>query len=379
MTGGIKINELIHLVQGMVCPNPNNAIGTCPTPCRNLYQEIEAAQSIDTLRAIGIRMLDVARAATRAGADIKSMVQRISQLNDAITLRLIALLESTEGIRLPEGATYLALGSEGRREQTLRTDQDSAIVFVDDLPPEKLRDIECFAARLVEALEEIGVPRCPGNIMASNPQWRHSLSEWKRLLDQWITVPTPEHMLDFGIFQGLRVLHGDKTLEKQLRDHIRAAIRHPTLFFPHMARHAMRFPPPLTLFGRIRVERSGEHRGKVDIKKAGIFAITVGASLLALEAGFIGGNTWEKLELLRERGVLAPGDLEAIEETFTVLVQLRLQWQLRELAANGKLTNHVDPQVMTDDERYRFRQALKGVNSFLRIMNNRYQLNFISR
>lgn len=379
MAGEIKANKPINLAQWMVCTNPNNAVSTCTSPYCNLFQEIEAALSIDTLRALGVRMLDVVRVASRPGADIKSMVQCISQLNDAITLRLIALLESTEGIRLPEGATYLALGSEGRGDQTLRTDQDSAIVFVDDLPPEKLRDIDCFAARLVDALEEIGVPRCTGNIMANNPQWRHSLSEWKRRLDQWITVPTPEHVLDFGIFQGLRALHGDKTLEKQLHDHILATVRSPSLFFPYMARHALRFPPPLTLFGRIRVERSGEHRGKVDIKKAGIFAITVGASLLALEAGFIGGNTWEKLELLGQRGVLAPGDLETIEEAFTFLVQLRLQSQLRELAANGKLTNHVDPLTMTDKERFQFRQALKGVAPFLRIMNNRYQLNFISR
>jgi CBS domain-containing protein len=345
----------------------------------NLFREIEAAQSIDTLRTLGVKMLELVRVASRPGADLKNLVPQISRLNDAVTLRLIALLESTEGIRLPEGATYLALGSEGRGDQTLRTDQDSAIVFADDLPADKLPDIDRFATRLVDALEEIGVPRCTGNMMASNPQWRHSLSEWKRRLDQWINVPTPDHVLDFGIFQGLRALHGDKTLEKQLHDHIRAAIRRPSLFFPHMARHALRFPPPLTIFGRIRVERSGEHRGKVDIKKAGIFAITVGANLLALEAGFIGGNTWEKLELLRQRGVLARGDLETIEEAFTFLVQFRLQWQLRELAANGKLTNHVDPLAMTDNERYQFRQALKGVNAFLRIMNNRYQLNFISR
>ncbi|HLO25168.1 MAG TPA: DUF294 nucleotidyltransferase-like domain-containing protein, partial [Geobacteraceae bacterium] len=344
----------------------------------SLYQEIEAAHSIDQLRALGVRMLDMVRFAIGTDADIKSIVQLISQLNDAITLRLIALLESSEGIRLPEGATYLALGSEGRGEQTLRTDQDSAIVYIDDLSPEKLREVERFATRLVDALEEIGVPRCPGNIMASNPLWRHSLTEWKRLLDQWITVPTTEHMLNFGMFQDLRPLHGYETLGTQLRDHIRAAVLDTYVFFPNMACHAVRFLPPLTIFGRIRVEHRGENKGKVDIKKAGIFAITLGASLMALEAGVIGGITWEKLEFLGKRRDLSPCDLKIIEEAFTFLVKLRLQWQLREMSANGKSTNHVDPKLMTDKERYQFRQALKGVCSFLRLINNRYQLDFIS-
>lgn len=355
---------------------PNSGIQTC-TPTY-LSREIEAARSIGQLRALGAKMLDMVRFAIGTDADIKSLVQLISQLNDAMTLRLIALLESSEGIRLPEGAAYLALGSEGRGEQTLRTDQDSAIVYFDDLSPEKLREVERFATRLVDALEEIGVPRCPGKIMASNPQWRHSLTEWKRLLDQWITEPTPEHMLNFGMFQDLRPLHGNETLGARLRDHIRAAVLSTCLFFPNMACHAIRFPLPLTIFGRIRVERGGEHKGKVDIKKAGIFVITLGASLLALEAGVIGGTTWEKLEFLGKRRVLTAGDLKTIEEAFTFLVRLRLQRQLRELSASGNSTNHVDPRLMTDEERYQFRQALKGVRSFLRIMNNRYQLNFIS-
>ena len=258
-----------------------------------LHQEIETAHSIDQLRALGVRLLDMVRFTISTGVDTKTIVYLISQFNDAITLRLIALLEGIEGIRLPEGAAYLVLGSIGRGEQTLRTDQDSAIVYSDDLPSEKFRDVERFATRLVDALEEVGVPRCPGNIMAANHQWRHSITEWKRLLDQWISVPTPEHILNFGMFKDLRALHGDETLGMQLRDHICAAVQRHTFFFHNMAGHVVRFPSPFTLFGRIRVEQNGEHKGVVDLKKAGIFAITTGASLLALEAGILGGNTWE--------------------------------------------------------------------------------------
>lgn len=343
-----------------------------------LYQEIAAARSIDTLKAISVRILDTTDVAISSGISIKDVVQRISRLNNAITLRLIDLLESNEGLHLPEGATYLALGSEGRGEQTLRTDQDSAIVYSDDFPPENLCHVERFATRLADALEEIGVPRCPGNIMASNPQWRHSLTEWKQLLNLWITVPTPEHMLNFGIFQDVRPVYGNLSLGTELRDHIRTSVHNTAFFFPNMACHAARFPPPLTMFGRIRVERRGDNKGKIDIKKAGIFLITVGGSLLALETGIIGGTTWDKLELLGKRKVFRAGDLKTIKEAFTYLVQLRLQWQLRELAAGCTPTNYVDPRDMTDSDRIKFRHALRGVNTFLYLFRNHYLLGSIS-
>ena len=344
----------------------------------DLQQEIEAARSIARLRSVALRMPEMVRLAIRSGADTRSVVQLISRFNDAATLRLIALLESTEGLCLPQGATYLVLGSEGRGEQTLRTDQDNAIVYSDDLPTGELGHVKLFAARLVEALEEIGVPRCPGNIMASTPQWCHSIGEWKQLLNHWITVPTPEHILNFGMFQDLRALQGDETPVMQLRDHICSAVQCHAFFFPNMACHVVRFPSPFTIFGRIRVEHNEEHKGMVDLKKAGIFAITTGASLLALEFCIIGGDTWKKLELLGRLGFFSSSDLEAILNAYTFLVQLRLQQQLRELATGSQPTNFVDPLLMTENEHDQFRQALKGVNTFLWIFRDHYLLDAIA-
>jgi CBS domain-containing protein len=344
----------------------------------DLHQEIVAARSIAALREINVRMLDMAGYAIRSHVGAKSVVQLISRFNDAITLRLITLLEISEGIHLPQGATFLVLGSEGRGEQTLRTDQDNAIVYNDELPAGELRNVEHFAVHLVDALEEIGVPRCPGNIMASNPRWCRSVSEWKRHINQWVAVPTPEHILNFGMFQDLRTLHGDETPAMQLRDHICTAVRCHGIFLPNMACHVVRFPAPFTIFGRIRVEQSGKHTGMVDLKKAGIFAITTGASLLALESGIIGGDTWKKLDLLGKLGFFSSGDLEVIVKAFTFLVQLRLQQQLRELSIGSEPTNYVDPLIMTDTEHEELRLALKGVNTFLWIFRDHYLLDYIS-
>ncbi|MBW2452108.1 MAG: CBS domain-containing protein [Deltaproteobacteria bacterium] len=344
-----------------------------------LTQEMDIADSIDSLREINSRIFDMVRCATGAGADTRSLVQLISHFNDSFTQRIIELMASKEGIALPAGAAYLALGSEGRGEQTLRTDQDSAMVYADNLSSNEIDACARFSERLVEALEYVGVPRCPGNTMASNPSWRLSLSQWKTKLNHWIATPVAENMVNFGMFQDFRTLHGDRSLEEALHTHIFAATQRNKLFFPYVAKNIVRFPAPLGMFGRIKVERRGANRGKVDLKKAGIFAITEGASLLALEQNINQGTTWDKLERLGEIGVLSEKDCSSISEAYTQLVHFRLNRQIQDLANGLKPSNCIDPQRMPEKLRNQLREALRGVNQLLRFIREHYRLDFISR
>ncbi len=344
-----------------------------------LNREIEWAQDFAELKRISARLLTTVRYATRAGADIKTLVRLISHFNDAVTHRIIALLDRDEGIRLPEGAAFLALGSEGRGEQTLRTDQDNAIVYEDGLSADALQEVERFSVRLVDALADIGVPRCPGNTMASNPQWRHSLSEWKSLLEQWISTPKAEHMVNFGMFQDLRVIYGDPAFEEALHRHIHATATRHSLFFPYAARNVVRFKPPLGFFGGFVTEKEGKDKGKINLKKAGIFALTEGVALMALEVGIWGGSTWDKIERMKQMTGFSSEDMEEVDEAFTTLVQFRLERQLEALEAKKDPTNHVDPEGLSAKEEERLKSALKGVSHFLKIIAARYKLEFISR
>jgi len=344
-----------------------------------ISSEIEAARSLEELREINLRMPEAVDFAMRTGADIRALTQLISHLNDTFTRRVITLLEQEENLTLPPGAACLALGSEGRKEQTLRTDQDSAIVFNDNLPASELAQIARFSDRLVEALETIGVPRCPGDTMVSNPAWRKSLSAWKTEIEKWISLPQPEHMVEFGMFQDFRTLHGDTSLEHSLREHLHGCIKRYTLFLPYMARHIVGFKPPLRLFGRFRTERTGPHRGTINLKKAGIFAITEGVSLLALEAGLSGGSTWEKMGILRDKCILTEASHKTLQNSFSGLGQLRLQRQLMDLADGKPTGNHVDPMLLSLQEQDRLREALRGVNYLLRMIRDRYRLDLISR
>lgn len=344
-----------------------------------MSQEIENADSIPQLSIINSRILEMVNCATDAGADTRSLVHLITHFNDSFTLRIIELMEREEGIALPDGAAFLALGSEGRGEQTLRTDQDNAMIFADDLSESDQLAAKRFAVRLSDALEEVGVPKCPANTMASNPEWRQSLSGWKGQIDKWFSLPRGDHMVRFGMLQDFRTLYGSAHLENELRAHILDALKRHSLFLPYVAKNLVSFAPPIGVFGRIKVEKRGENRGKVDLKKAGIFSLTGGVSLLALEAGITEGSTWDKLDQLEKAGVLTADFRETIDGAFSFLFQLRLQRQIRSLTAGEEPSNSVDPLVMTDRERDRLRSALRDTVTFFRFIRDRYKLDSISR
>ena len=348
--------------------------------CSPLYlvQEIESAVTIDQLHQIGKKMIGMLLCAVDTNADAPSLIQLITHFNDAFTQRLIFILDIQHDLRLPAGAAYLVMGSEGRCEQTLRTDQDSAIVYRDNLPPEELTKVRRFAERIVTALESLGIPLCPGNMMANNPDWCHSISEWKQLTSGWITTPSPENAVFFGVFQDMRVLHGEKAFEEELRTHIIECARLNSVLFAGMATNIVRFKPPLGIFGRLLVGKSGAESGKIDLKKGGVFTLTRGIGLIALEAGIMGGTTWDRLSRLHHLNIISDHDLEMLNESFTFLIQLRLNKQLITVSNGAEPDNLVDPQTLTYKERDQLRSAFKGVDTLIAILNSRYQLDMIA-
>jgi len=345
----------------------------------SLLRQIMRADSAGAMRETRLSLVQLVSQALRAEVPVAPIVGLVASLNDACTRRLIDLLAEREGLVFPAGAAYLALGSQGRGEQTLRTDQDSALVYRDDLPVAEQKVLGVLAERLAALLEEAGIPRCPGATMASNPYWCQSLGVWHRRLDEWISEPRSEHMIQFGMFQDQRVVIGEGSLGESLNEAILASVRRHALFFPYMARHIDRFSPPLGWFGWIRTERRGEHRGTLNLKKAGIFALTEGASLLGLEAGISCGTSWEKLEDLVTAGILARSDQQLYAEALNILVRFRLDLQLQAYDAGEEPGNHLAPGQLDRGRLRELRVALKGVKSLQRLLRTRYKLNFISR
>ncbi|MDX9709802.1 MAG: DUF294 nucleotidyltransferase-like domain-containing protein, partial [Trichloromonas sp.] len=254
--------------EGQLCGivNESDILRQTHSPQRLLH-DLERAESLDELKKIHQGVQDLVVFLSRSGVRTKDLVRLIATLNDRLVLRLIDLLRRERFADLPENFVFMVLGSEGRGEQTLSTDQDNAIICADGLDAEALGRIETFSQALIDGLIQIGVPECPGGIMAKNTFWRRSLEDWSVALDQRISVPSPENILSFSMFADIRGVWGGMSLVDSLKSAVIRRAMEEDLFLSRMAANVVRFVPPLGMFGSLKVEKQGAYRGLIDLKK----------------------------------------------------------------------------------------------------------------
>lgn len=346
---------------------------------QKLLRSIDEATCVADLKIIHDHMEELIIFLRGNGVSTRDLVRLISLLNDQLALRLIEILQADDFPNLPAKCAYLVLGSEGRREQTLKTDQDNAIIYADDLSSEEIERLADFSQALIDALIEIGVPECPGGIMAKNTFWRRNLSDWKEAIDSWIAVPSGENILNFSMFSDMRTLWGDPSLEQELQRHVVQRASENGIFLAHMAANVCRFPPPLGMFGRIKAEKSGPNVGKIDLKKGGIFAITEGVKTLALEIGTLEGSTNDKLQVLLEKEVLNSKQVGDLEAAFNLLTFFRLRSQIASASAGRDPDNLLAPSTLNRVERGRLKVALEVVQSFQGSLSSHFQLSMLRR
>ncbi|BCA80250.1 DUF294 nucleotidyltransferase-like domain-containing protein [Desulfuromonas sp. AOP6] len=342
-----------------------------------MVRDIEEAESLADLRILRSRINELVVHLTGTGVKTPDLVRLIAQLNDQLLLRLIALLRRDQFADLPQEFAFIVLGSEGRHEQTLTTDQDNAIVYADHLSDDQVRRLEEFSQVLIDALIETGVPPCPGGIMAKNPPWRRSLQAWRQELDGWLGNISSENILKGSMFFDLRTLYGDPSLEKALKEHIFNNIRKNEVFLARAALNVQGFRPPFGWFGRIKVEKKGPHQGLVDVKKAGIFALTEGVKVLSLQAGILDGGTRDRINALVAAGVLDSRMAADIEASFNYLVFQRLRGQVASIRRGETPTNYISLEDLNRMERGRFRLALEEVKNFLEFLRLRFRVDLL--
>ena len=340
---------------------------------QQMVREIEETRNLDELKALHERVQGLVEHLIGTGVPIRDLVRLIAHLNDRIVIRLLDLIRRERFQDLTDRFAFLVLGSEGRGEQTLTTDQDNALVFADDLQPGELLRLEEFSHALIEAIIGIGIPSCPGGIMANQPLWRHNLTGWRQQLDTWFNTPVPENILKVSMFSDMRTLYGNRSLEQKLRSHVSGRLVGNEAFLGHMTGNLLNFRVPLGWFGRIKTEK-GAHKGRLDLKKAGIFAITEGVKILALSQGLQEQNTEERLNRLRERDVLSPAETGDLIAVYNTLVYFRLRTQIEALREGREPDNRLKLDSLNRMELGRLRVALEGVRSFQEMLARRFNL-----
>jgi CBS domain-containing protein len=316
-----------------------------------VLRRVERLSARESLPGYAATVAEMASALLSGGLDATLIAGFVARLNDALLGRIVRLAEADLG-PAPAPWAWLALGSEGRAEQTLLTDQDNALVFA-DAGAEGRPWFEAFADRVNADLEAAGFPRCPGGYMARG--WTAPLREWAARFASWIDAPSPEALLRAGIFFDFRRVAGALDLSPLEAVLAGAAGKAPFLRF--LARAALEFRPPPTLLLRLKGSSA------VDLKAHGIAPVVFLARCYGLELGGAPRGTLARLEAAARAGSLSEEVFAEVAEAYRFLVGLRLRLQLRSLAAGEPAASAAPLAGLGALERSRLKDALRAVRA----------------
>lgn len=342
----------------------------------HLARTIRSAQRIEQLVSLRGEIGQLVERMLAHGASSTQITHIITLLNDHTVCRVIELTLAEKG---DPGVpfSWLCFGSEGRREQTLHTDQDNGILFEarDAAQAAEIRGkLLPIAQQINQSLAQCGFSLCKGNIMAGNPELCLSRAEWARRFAAFIREATPENLLGSSIYFDLRVVWGDEKSCAQLRRGILDQVGDNRLFQRMMAENALRNRPPVGRFREFVLARKNGEKATLDLKVQGLTPFVDGARLLALAHGIETNNTLERLRQLVEKQVIERLDGAAYEEAYHFIQQTRMQQHQIQTRENLPWSNRVDPDSLNHLDRRILRESLRQAQRLQSSLALRYQL-----
>jgi len=278
----------------------------------------------------------------------------------------IAAIVSRELGAPPVPFAFFVLGSEGRSEPTLLSDQDNALVYLDpagDQAESCRRYFREFGERMNRLLAQTGYAPCPGQVMAGNPRWNQPLAAWKRIFNEWILQPDPQNLLESATFLDLRPVCGEAGLLRELREHVRGALAENPAFFSYLARECLQYKIPLNIFGRIQTESSGESPNRITIKNPLPVIVNL-VRLYALAHGIGETNTLLRLRRLREHGVFSASFFQDLDHGCDFLMGLQFRGQLRSLQARKPEDHAIALDELASAEVHALKAILADITTF---------------
>ncbi|HDZ55364.1 hypothetical protein LCGC14_0362650 [marine sediment metagenome] len=342
----------------------------------HLARTIRHAPRLGTLAALRTKIRHLVENMLAHGASSTQITHIITLLNDHTVCRVIELAIEEHG-EPDVPFTWLCFGSEGRREQTLHTDQDNGLLFETDHPDqtEALRKhLLPLAALINKGLADCGFALCTGNIMASNPTLCLSRTEWAQRFEQFLHSATPANLLASSIFFDFRVVWGDSVGAEDMFAEVLRKTASNSLFQRHLAQNALRHRPPIGRFRDFVVSRSGAAKDTLDLKVQGLTPFVDGARLLALAHGIAECNTIERLRQLRVAGVIQPLDADAYEEAYHFIQLIRMQQHQIQDKEGRPFSNRIDPDKLNNLDRLILRESFRQAKRLQAGLAWRYQL-----
>lgn len=334
---------------------------------RSLEEEVNRSQTVSELLRIYQRLPVRVKALSDSGANTGIITHAITRLADAITIRVIGMAEEELGTP-PCNYTFMVLGSEGRGEQTLATDQDNAIVFEDTGNEKAKAYFEKLGSMVSDTLNKVGYRYCRGEIMASNPKWVQPLGKWKDYYTKWITDGNPADILEAGIFFDLRSLKGKGELVSELRDHIHKVSDQQAVFFYHMAQAVLKFRAPVSELSALI---KGKEDAEIDVKKV-LLPLTAFVRLYSVRQKLPINNTTHRITQLQEAGVIRDLFATELAESLEFLTRIRIRIQLDRILKSEEPDNILRGNLLSELEL----NILKKIFEYISGMQTRISAEF---
>jgi CBS domain-containing protein len=337
-----------------------------------LVSDIHKATSLATLSAIGTKISELQIHLMHAGATADQVGQAITAVTDAIVQRLLDLAEAQLGSP-PQPYAWLAGGSQARREQSVHSDQDHALLLAEPPDAEAAHYFEALADQVTAGLVACGFPRCPGDVMASNPQWRQPFTVWNDYFCAWIDRPHPQALLNSSVFFDLRPVRDPENLFTALQQKILSKTRVNRIFIAYMAANAVRHRPPLGFFRHFVLIQDGLHDHTFDLKLRGIVPIIDMARVHALALGITEVNSIERLQAAAGSHVLSTDGAANLLDALEFIGTLRIRHQVEQLQRGELADNFLAPEALSRLERKHLKDAFSLIADLQDNLAQRHQ------
>ncbi|MEP7183130.1 MAG: DUF294 nucleotidyltransferase-like domain-containing protein [Betaproteobacteria bacterium] len=370
------IRQLVVVDSGRLCGvvNERDLFALQRVSMRQVNEELHEAATIEALQRAGEDIRRLTHNLLAQGVGAEPLTRTISSLNDALARRAIELTLPRHDVSDIDWC-WLALGSEGRGEQTFATDQDNAMLFVaaDAADANARRErLLAFARDVNASLGALGFPLCAGNVMASNPDLCLSTEEWKAKFLAWIREPTPQALLNANIVFDFRPLYGDTKLCESLREWLFAYTQANQVFLRLLVQNALEVEPPLGLIRTFVTDDAGAVKGTLDLKTRGTRLFVDCARVFALALGIPDTGTAARLRTAGERLHVAPRHVDATVEAFHFLQLLRLR-QPEPPSAHGN-PNRIAPGLLHEIDQRMLKEAFRQAKHLQERLRLSYRL-----
>ncbi|GAM63140.1 signal-transduction protein [Vibrio ishigakensis] len=340
-----------------------------------LVSSIFQTNSIEELAQLSEQVKDSFVRLVNEDANSHMVGSAMSVIGQSFKQRIIELGEEELG-PAPIPYCFLALGSMARDEQLIVTDQDNAIILSNSFEKDKHDKYFAKLAQWVsDGLDKCGYPYCTGDIMATNPIWRMTQTEWEECFSDWIDNPNPKALLNASIFFDLVGVHGQIKWAEQLNRFIVKKARKSPKFLTFLARNALNRTPPLGFFKSFVMEKDGKHKNSINLKRRGTAPLADLIRVHALAVGSTQQNSFERLDDILDSGLLPKGKAQDLKDALEFISMVRIRHQAIDIEQGNEPDNNIEPDNLSDFERRNLKDAFQILSNAQNFLKFRYQGN----